>query len=243
MNKVAVVSGGSNGIGKSIVKLLRKKNITVYNLDIQTDECDHYLKCNLANKEEVNECIMQIIRDEHTIDYLVSSAGIHFSGNIEQTTYDDFNRVLQINVGGTFNLLKAVLPYMKKNNAGKIVLLGSDQSKIAKPNSSCYNLSKHAIASLAKTTAIDYAKHNILVNAVCPGTIETPLYHNAIEKYAKKNNIQHIEQLHKEEAQLQPLNRIGQPDEVADLIYFLLSDKNKYITGSLQMIDGGYTAI
>jgi hypothetical protein len=171
----------------------------------------------------------------------VSNAGIHFSASIEDTTEDDLDRVLSINVKGAFSAVKAVLPNMKKNQNGAIILMSSDQALIAKHNSFAYNLSKTALASMAKTTALDYAQYNIRANAVCPGTIETPLYHKAIDNYCEKTGA-NKETVHQEEAILQPLNRLGQPEEVAELVLFLASNKAKFITGSLQVIDGGYTA-
>jgi NAD(P)-dependent dehydrogenase (short-subunit alcohol dehydrogenase family) len=98
-----------------------------------------------------------------------------------------------------------------------------------------------ALASMAKPTALDYASFNIRANAVCPGTIETPLYHQAIDNYCERSGADKAT-VHAEEAALQPLGRLGQPEEVAELVYFLASDKAKFITGSLQVIDGGYTA-
>jgi NAD(P)-dependent dehydrogenase (short-subunit alcohol dehydrogenase family) len=102
-------------------------------------------------------------------------------------------------------------------------------------------MSKAALASIAKTTALDYARYNIRSNAVCPGTIETPLYHQAIDKYCEHSGADKT-QIHQEESDLQPLGRLGQPEEVAELVLFLASEKSKFITGSLQVIDGGYTA-
>ena len=130
---------------------------------------------------------------------------------------------------------------MKQQQHGAIVIVASDQALIAKGNSFAYNLSKHALASIAKTTAIDYAKFNIRANAVCPGTIETPLYHQAIDKYCQQSGADKA-QVHQEEAALQPLGRLGKAEEVAELVSFLVSDKASFITGSLQVIDGGYTA-
>ena len=130
---------------------------------------------------------------------------------------------------------------MKAQRSGAIILMASDQAVIAKHNSFAYNLSKAALASMAKTTALDYAKFNIRANAVCPGTIETPLYHKAIDNYVARSGADKT-QIHAEEAALQPLGRLGQAEEVAELTYFLASNKASFITGSLQMIDGGYTA-
>jgi len=130
---------------------------------------------------------------------------------------------------------------MKANRCGAIVIVASDQAIIAKNNSFAYNLTKHALASIAKTTALDYASFNIRANALCPGTIETPLYHQAIDKYCAASGADKAS-VHQEEASLQPLGRLGQPEEVASFAYFLASDDASFITGSLQTIDGGYTA-
>ena len=137
--------------------------------------------------------------------------------------------------------MQSVLPIMKTQNNGAIVLIASDQAIIGKKNSFAYNLTKHALASMAKTTALDYATFNIRANAVCPGTIETPLFHNAIDAYCKNSGANKAQTV-AEEAALQPLNRLGQADEVAALVNFLVSDDASFITGSLQSIDGGYTA-
>jgi len=148
--------------------------------------------------------------------------------------------VLNLNVKGAFSAIKSVLPNMKTNRDGAIILISSDQALVAKHNSFAYNLSKAALASIAKTTALDYAQFNIRANAVCPGTIETPLYHQAITDYCQRTGADKS-LIHQQEAQLQPLGRLGQPEEVAELVLFLASDKAKFITGSLQVIDGGYT--
>jgi NAD(P)-dependent dehydrogenase (short-subunit alcohol dehydrogenase family) len=245
MKKVCVITGGSSGIGLSIVKLFVKSNYQVFNLDLSPSplgadfKCE-YRQCDVTNVSQVSEIISEIAK-QHNIDVLVSNAGIHFSANIENTSEADLDNVFNINVKGAYAAIKAVLPSMKANNNGAILLMASDQALIAKQNSFAYNLSKSALASIAKTTALDYAAFNIRANAVCPGTIETPLYHQAINNYCQKSGAD-IDEVHEGEAKLQPLQRLGQPEEVAELVLFLASDKAKFITGSLQVIDGGYTA-
>lgn len=238
--KTCVVTGGSSGIGLSIVKLFEQNNYQVYNLDLSPSSVGEFCYCDVTNVSQVTNIINDIAQ-QNTIDVLVSNAGIHFSANIENTSEADFDKVFNINVKGAYAAVKAVLPSMKANNNGAIVVMSSDQALVAKNNSFAYNLSKAALASLAKTTALDYASFNIRANAVCPGTIETPLYHDAINNYCQKSGADKKE-IHQEEASLQPLNRLGQPEEVAELVLFLASDKAKFITGSLQVIDGGYTA-
>ncbi len=239
MKKTCVITGGSSGIGLSIVKLFEQNNYRVFNLDLTKSTFGEFCQCDVTNVTQVVNVINEISK-EHTIDVLISNAGIHFSANIENTTETDLDKVFNINVKGAYAAIKAVLPSMKINKNGAIILMSSDQALIAKHNSFAYNLSKSALASMAKTTALDYASFNIRANAVCPGTIETPLYHNAIDNYCQKSGANKAE-VHREEEALQPLNRLGQPEEVAELVLFLASDKAKFITGSLQVIDGGYT--
>jgi NAD(P)-dependent dehydrogenase (short-subunit alcohol dehydrogenase family) len=240
MKKVCIVTGGSSGIGLSIVKLFINHDYQVFNLDIAPSTIGTYIPCDITNVAQVTQSINDIAQ-QHTINVLVSNAGIHFSGTIENTSEAELEHVFNINVKGAYAAIKAVLPMMKAQNDGAIILMASDQALIAKHNSFAYNLSKAALASMAKTTALDYASFNIRANAVCPGTIETPLYHHAIDKYCEKSGADKAK-IHAEEAALQPLGRLGQADEVAELVFFLASDKAKFITGSLQVIDGGYTA-
>jgi len=239
MKKTCIITGGSSGIGFSIMELFIANDYQVFNLDIKPATIGTFKQCDVTNLNQVNDVITKI-SDEHSIDVLVSNAGIHFSGNIENTSEAEFDRVFSINVKGAYAAVKAVLPNMKANKAGAIILMASDQALIAKQNSFAYNLSKMSLASMAKTTALDYASFNIRANAVCPGTIETPLYHQAIDNYCERSGA-NKEEVHQEEANLQPLGRLGQPEEVAELVLFLASNKAKFITGSLQVIDGGYT--
>lgn len=240
MKKVCIITGGSSGIGLSMATLFNLNNYRVFNLDLTPSPVGTFHYCDVTDTAQVKS-IIDGIASTHTIDVLVSNAGVHFSANIENTSEEALDKVFAINVKGAYAAIQSVLPNMKKNNSGSIILISSDQALIAKTNSFAYNLSKHALASMAKTTALDYAAFNIRANAVCPGTIETPLYHKAIDNYCAKSGANKAE-IHKEEESLQPLNRLGQPDEVAELVLFLASDKSKFITGSLQVIDGGYTA-
>lgn len=238
--KVCIVTGGSSGIGFSIMKTFIENNYLVFNLDIQPCDIGEYIHCDVSSVKAVEQAI-QSITEQHNVDVLISNAGMHFSATIENTSETEFDNVLNLNVKGAYAAIKAVLPSMKVQQQGAILLISSDQAIIGKQNSFAYNLSKAALASIAKTTALDYAKFNIRANAICPGTIETPLYHQAIDRYCKSSGANKAE-IHKEEEALQPLGRLGQPQEVADLALFLASDKASFITGSLQVIDGGYTA-
>ncbi|MBH0060236.1 SDR family oxidoreductase [Pseudoalteromonas sp. NZS71] len=241
MSKVAVVTGGTKGIGLAVVKRLLNNGYEVHNLDIELSEIGIFHQCDVSDVSAVQSCINAICEQSKRIDVLVSNAGKHLSANIESTDEQTLDALFALNVKGAYAAIQSVLPSMKAQNGGAIILVASDQAIIGKQNSFAYNLTKHALASMAKTTALDYAGFNIRANAVCPGTIETPLFHNAIDAYCAKSGANKAE-IVAEEASLQPLNRLGQADEVAALVGFLASDDASFITGSLQSIDGGYTA-
>ena len=241
MSKVAVVTGGTKGIGLAVVKRLLNNGYEVHNLDIELSEIGIFHQCDVSDVSAVQSCINAICEQSKRIDVLVSNAGKHLSANIESTDEQTLDALFALNVKGAYAAVQSVLPSMKAQNSGAIILVASDQAIIGKQNSFAYNLTKHALASMAKTTALDYASFNIRANAVCPGTIETPLFHNAIDAYCAKSGANKAE-IVAEEASLQPLNRLGQADEVAALVSFLASDDASFITGSLQSIDGGYTA-
>jgi NAD(P)-dependent dehydrogenase (short-subunit alcohol dehydrogenase family) len=244
-NPLCIVTGGSFGIGNAVCNKFNAQNYTVVNLDIMHNPDQSaditWVQCDMSDASQVSAAIQQIIAQHGRVDCLVSNAGMHFSANIENTSDQDFERIFSLNVKGAIAATKAVLAKMKSQKNGVILYMASDQALIAKHNSFAYNMSKAALASLAKTTALDYAQYQIRANAICPGTIETPLYHQAINNYVEKSGAD-AKQVHQQEAALQPLGRLGQAEEVAALTYFLASDDAKFITGSLQVIDGGYTA-
>ncbi|TGE83606.1 oxidoreductase [Pseudoalteromonas sp. KS88] len=241
MTKVAIVTGGSLGIGRAICQRLESDGFKVFNLDIQKGEFGSWHECDVSQSEQVELAIAKIAQSQGRIDVLVSNAGKHLSATIEDTDEATFDSLFALNVKGAYAAVKAVLPSMKAQKSGAIIFIASDQASIGKTNSFAYNLTKHALASMAKTTALDYATFNIRANAVCPGTIETPLFHNAIDAYCKSSGANKADIVAQEGA-LQPLGRLGQPEEVAALTAFLASDNASFITGSLQNIDGGYTA-
>ncbi|MBB1302853.1 SDR family oxidoreductase [Pseudoalteromonas sp. SR44-8] len=241
MSKVAIVTGGSKGIGLAVVKRFLNNGYQVHNLDLEPANLGTWHHCDVSDVSAVKTVIAKIASNGKCIDVLVSNAGRHLSATIEDTDEATFDSLFALNVKGAYAAIQSVLPSMKAQQNGAIILIASDQAIIAKNNSFAYNLTKHALASMAKTTALDYAQFNIRTNAVCPGTIETPLFHNAIDAYCTRSGADKAT-IVAEEGALQPLGRLGQADEVAALVTFLASDDASFITGSLQTIDGGYTA-
>ena len=241
MSKVAIVTGGSKGIGLAVVKRFLNNGYQVHNLDLEPANLGTWHHCDVSDVSAVKTVIAKIASNGKCIDVLVSNAGRHLSATIEDTDEATFDSLFALNVKGAYAAIQSVLPSMKAQQNGAIILIASDQAIIAKNNSFAYNLTKHALASMAKTTALDYAQFNIRTNAVCPGTIETPLFHNAIDAYCARSGADKAT-IVAEEGALQPLGRLGQADEVAALVTFLASVDASFITGSLQTIDGGYTA-
>jgi 2-keto-3-deoxy-L-fuconate dehydrogenase len=246
--KTIIISGGSSGIGLACIKKFMDNDYFVYNFDLidnahiknSTQKNYKWLKVDVRNKQEIVGGVATVIHEHAQIDALIASAGKHLSATIENTRDEDILELMQLNVMGAFWLIQSVIPHMKAKNKGNIITIGSDQSSIAKHNSSAYGMTKAALASLTKSIALDYAKYNIRSNCIGAGTIDTPLYRNAIENYSKTSGVP-LEQIERDEALEQPVGRIGRPDEVAELAYFLAQDTAAFITGALIPIDGGYT--
>ena len=241
-NKIVLITGANTGIGKATKDLLRSKGCNVYNLDLVMSEDEmreYYIQCDLRNRQQIKEAVEKVFTREKKIDMLFANAGVHLFATIEQTTDEQFDDLVATNIAGTFFTLKAVLPFMKEQQYGSIVLMGSDQTFTGKASSSIYGMTKGAIGQLAKSTAIDYAPYNIRVNCICPGTIDTPLLHKAVDVYVGLTSLEK-KNVYNDLNKIQPLGRIGRPEEIANAVAFLLSDENSFMTGSLVSVDGGY---
>ncbi len=241
-NNVVVITGGSTGIGRATMDLLRGRGATVYNLDTQPDGYagDFHVSCDVTDHVSVTAAIDRIVATEGKIDALFANAGVHLFANLEETTFEEFETVLSINLKGVFHALKAVIPVMKSQKKGVILLTGSDQTLIGKGRSSVYGLTKGAIGQLAKSTAIDYAPFNIRVNCLCAGTTDTPLMWKAVTRYHKLSGLSEDE-IKAGLDRAQPIPRVACPEEIAKVACFLLSEESSYVTGSLVAADGGYT--
>lgn len=253
-NKTIFITGGASGIGASTVQYFFQKGWNVSFIDIDEPKAQTLIK-SLGSPSEVSyfiadvreitaliQAVRNTIKTYGTIDTVFANAGVHHSANILSTSYELWQEIIDINLTGTFHTLKATLPELIHNNTGSIILMGSDQSIIAKKNSFTYGATKGAIGQLTKSLALDYAQNNIRVNCVCPSTIDTPLSRKALQNYADRSCEGNMEEVMVLEASEFPMGRIGQPDEVAKVVYFLASESASYITGTLLPIDGGYTA-
>ena len=222
---IVVISGGSSGIGESIVQKFLANDYYLYNLDIKdnihfaTNKNYKWLNIDVSKDEQVKSAIEAIVLEKSCINVVIPNAGKHLSANIESTTNEQLYEILNLNLLGAYWLIKYTLPYMK-DVGGSIITIGSDQCSIAKENSAVYGMTKAALAHLTKSSALDYAKFNIRVNCIGAGTIDTPLYRDAIMKYSQHSGIE-LSTIEQNEGNEQPIGRIGYANEVAELAYFL----------------------
>ena len=238
--KIGIVAGGASGMGLATVRLLTQEGCKVYVLDVNPTQEAAFMECDVSDYDRVRECVAQIEAAEGRIDVLFVSAGVHLYATIEETSIEEFRRVLGINLCGTFHILKEVLPIMRRQGRGNVVLMGSDQVHVGKGSSSVYGLTKAAIGQLTKSSAIDYAQYNVRVNCICPGTIDTPMLPPTVERFHQSSALS-IEEIDGILREAQPIQRLGRPEEIARTVVFMLSDESPYMTGALVNVDGGYT--
>ena len=239
-NKITVITGGSSGMGNAVARLLTREGSAVYVLDRKETRDASYLSCDVGSYAQVQRAIARVLQKEGRIDLLFCSAGYHLFSTLEQTTIEDFDRILSVNLKGVFYVLKEVLPVMREQSYGSIVLMGSDQALVGKGSSAAYGLTKGAIGQLTKSTAIDYAQYGIRVNCICPGTIDTPMLPPTAERFHQASGIP-LADIYEMWKKSQPIQRLGTVEEIANAVAFMLSDECPYMTGTLLSVDGGYT--
>lgn len=204
-------------------------------------KCKYY-QGDVTDFNQLEQIIHQVRNDFGLITHLFCCAGTYIPWDLLTSTIEEWNSLRTLNVLHMVKTMQCILPMMIENKQGSIVLMWSDQTFIAKHQSSIYGATKAAIWQLAKSTALDYAQYNIRVNAICPWTIETPQALMNAEKLADISFGGDIQAAKRELSKWQMIERRGTPDEIANIVLFLLSDKASFMTGSLVNADGGYTS-
>ncbi len=240
-NKVAIVTGASQGIGKGIALALAKEGANVVVSDIKGSydvvrEIETLgvkalgVMADVSKKEEVEEMVEKTLDRFGRIDILVNNAGIFPFVSLTEMKEADWNKVLDINLKGVFNCTKAVLYEMIKQKSGNIISISSMAAIVGFRNLTHYCASKAGIVGFTKSAALELAQYGIRVNAIAPGGIETPGGTKALGKEALEQFVQNV-----------PLKRFGMPKEIANTVIFLASEDSSYITGQCIVVDGGYT--
>ena len=239
--KVAFITGGSRGIGKQVALKFAKNgyNIVINYVSDNTDikglqeefEKENVelllVKADVTKKEEIQNLVKTAIEKFGYIDVLVNNAGITRDGLLMRMKEEDFDKVIEINLKGTFLVTKEVIPYMMKKREGSIINISSVVGVVGNAGQSNYAASKAGIIGFTKSVAKELASRNIRANCVAPGFIKTDMT-DVLSEEVKENIHNQI-----------PLKRMGEPEEVANLVYFLGSEESKYITGQVVHVDGG----
>ena len=241
-DRVAIVTGGARGIGKTIAETFMREGAEVAIVDIEDQKKLEAVKrgvervggeviaipCDITKSMEVKAMVKQVQNAFGRVDVLVNNAGIIRRGTIETVTEEDWDRVIEVNLKGTFNCCKAVVEIMKQQRYGKIVNISSIAGKMGDITSAPgYGPSKAGMDALTKTLARQLAPYGINVNAVSPHAIETEM------------SAQWSEERRKEIIASIPLGRLGKPEDVANAVLFLASDDASFITGEILDVNGG----
>lgn len=243
----ALVTGGASGIGEATVKELVRAGAFVWIADINFSAADELarsvgssqaLHLDVTGSESIAAAVSQISR----LDILVNNAGIGHVGSIEQTEPADFDRLLNVNVRAVYLVTRAFLPLLlaageSDSPVGTIVNIASVAGLVGIKQRFAYCTTKGAVVSMTRQIAVEYPK-TLRINAICPGTVETPFVEGYLEKFHKDNK----EEVRAELRARQPIGRLGRPEEVASMVRYLASDEAAFITGALFNIDGGWTA-
>ncbi|MEM7067290.1 MAG: SDR family oxidoreductase [Pseudomonadota bacterium] len=232
--KKALVTGAAGGIGQAIVKQLQAEGVTVTGSDRTEANADYHITGNLMDADFCDSLPGQAEELMGGLDILINNAGVITRGAITESTDEDLKRTMAINVEAPFRLCRAAIPLMAENGGGAIVNTSSCWGVHPGPNHPVYVMSKAAVASLTQCLGMDHAHQNIRVNAVCPNEVNTPMIRTGFETRGLDPD-KAIEELNASV----PLGRIAEPEDIADVVVFLASDKARYLCGSLIEVNGG----
>lgn len=251
--KVAIITGATSGIGKATAYLFADEGadlvITGRRAELGERVSDEirqkgvrcvFVQADHSQAEACSRVIERTLAEFGRVDILFNNAGVVTGGTAETTTDDVWNETLAINVTAVWRMSKLVIPIMKKQGGGVIVNNGSDWSVVAGRDAFPYVVSKGAVGMMTKAMALDFARDNIRVNAVCPGDTFVDRW---LEKgYFEYSDPVSLEQAIKDSSDYIPMGRFGKPEEIARAVLFLASEDSSFVTGHLLLVDGGNTA-
>jgi len=242
--KTAIITGAAKGIGEATAKLFAKEGANVVVSDVDKENGDKvvreikkaggkaiFVKADTSDPKDSESLVKKAVKEYGALHIAVNNAGI--GGPIAKTAdypLDGWQKVMDINLSGVFYGTKYQIPAMIKAGGGSIVNIASILGQVGTANSPAYVAAKHGVVGLTKTAAIEYAEDKVRINSVGPGYIKTPLL-----SILDKETLEYVKGLH-------PMKRLGKPNEVAELILWLASDKSSFVTGNYYAVDGGYLA-
>ena len=238
-DKVAIVTGGSSGIGKAISEKLAWGGTEVVIADLDQEKGlelaeeigARFKHCDVSDRENVENVIEETVEESGKLDIMVNNAGIGSNNSIEEMDEEEWSQVLSVDLDGVMYGTKAAVPYLKETE-GVILNTASIYGLVGDVGATAYNAAKGGVVNFTRSVANDLAQYNIRVNSICPGFVDTPMTEKALED----------KEFHDHVIGNTPLGRVAQPEEIADVATFLVSDKASYVTGVNMPVDGGWTS-
>ena len=236
--KTAIVTGGSAGIGKAIAEEFRNQGASVVIANRseekgrQTAEelgCS-FIQCDVSSYDAVTDLVDRTVEEHGGLDIMVNNAGIGMTGTVETTAIDDWQQLLEVNLNGVIYGTRAAMPYLKESS-GCVLNVASVFGLVGGPQTAAYATAKGAVVNFTRTTAVDYAEAGVRVNSICPGFVRTAMTESELEK----------DSFYEFVLSQTPIDRVAEPEEVAEPAAFLASEGASYITGVNLPIDGGWT--
>ena len=248
-DKTILITGGASGIGAAMVRKFANENSRVYFIDtnelaaqLLIDELKakgheaQFLHGDITDFVAVQKLIEQI---PSKLDVLINNAGVSHIGKVENTSEEDFDRIFQVNIKGIFNCTKATLPSLIADGGGSILNMCSVAATIGIPDRFAYSMSKGAALSMTLSIARDYVDQNIRCNCISPGRVHTPF----VDDFLSKNYPGKEKEMFEKLAATQPIGRMGTPEEIAEMAYFISSESGSFITGANFTVDGGFMGL
>lgn len=247
--KVVAITGGAMGIGEATVIAFASLGASVVIVDIDLDNAQKVAskissdngkvlisRTDISDEKQVEDMVNRVVSEWGQLDILVNNAGIYHQGDILGTSLDTWYKIMNVNLTGAFLCSKYAAAAMAHTGRGVIINISSEAGLVGIKGQVAYNVSKGGMIQLTRSCAVDLAEFGIRVNCVCPGTTETPLVREAVNRApdpkAAKRALEEV----------RPLNRLGKPEEIATAILYMASDEIGYATGAILSVDGGSTA-
>ncbi|GAB2189145.1 3-hydroxybutyrate dehydrogenase [Sessilibacter sp. MAH2] len=256
-NKSALITGSTSGIGQGIAFALAAQGVNIMlNGFGDAEEIEKqrrameteygvtvlYSNADMTKPEEIRAMCEVAVAEFGGVDILVNNAGIQHVSPIDEFPEDKWNAIIDISLNSNFHTLKALVPSMKAKGWGRIINTSSVHGLVASPYKSAYNSAKHGVIGLTKTVALELGEFGITCNAICPGSVNTPLMHKQLPGLAKTYNMTEEEAIKNVLLKAHAIKQQVSISDIADLVVFLCGDSAKLITGSSLTIDGGWTA-
>lgn len=244
--KVALVTGAASGIGLGAAKRLAEARASVVLLDIDESKGEKavrdiknigvsakFFRCDVTSKLDCQKTTEKIIEGFKKIDILFNNAGAIRRKNTVELSEEEWDLVLNVNLKAIYLLSHYVIPYMIQSGGGSIINTGSGWGLKGGPNAVAYCAAKGGVVNMTRAMAIDHGNQNIRVNCICPGDVDTPLLHDEAVQLGEDNVV------FMKEAADRPINRVGQPEDIANAVLYFASEMSSWVTGTVLVVDGG----